>query len=134
MLRRWRTELIALAVSIAVGVGVGLALGLGRTSEPDRVRDAATSYLHAFADGDPAAVCEHVSPASQKLTGAQSCEEGARTSIRQISERDREALHGVKVTAVTINGERATVRFTPKLSGRDDMQLVKADGRWLVGV
>src|SRR3954451_21443408 len=104
MLRRWRTELIALVVSIAVGVGVGLALGLGRTSEPDRVRDAATAYLHAFADGDPAAVCEHVSPLSQKLTGAQSCEEGARASIRQVPERERDALHDAKVTAVTIAG------------------------------
>ena len=135
MLRRWRAEILVGAAGIAIGVVLGIVLGVGRTSEQDRVRDAAAAYLHAFADGDPAAVCDHISPLSQKLSGAESCEAGARASIRQLKPADRDALHDAKVTVTSIAGDRrATVRFTPKLNGRGDMQLVKVDGRWLVGV
>src|SRR4051812_37599567 len=138
MLRRWRTELIALVVGIAIGVGAGVLLGLGpfdRTpSEPDRARDAATAYLQAFADDDPGALCAHISPLGRARLqfNARSCEQSAQTAITQLPQAQRDALRDAKVTAVAISGTRGTAHFTPKLSGRNDMQLVKVGEQWLV--
>src|SRR4051794_19500826 len=134
MLKRWRAELIALVVSVAVGAGIALALGVGRDAEPGRVQDAATGYLKAFADDDPAALCAHISPVSRARLqfGAQSCEAAAGTSIKQLPANQRDALRDPQVTVVSVNGTKATVRFAPKLAGRGDMQLVRIGDAWLV--
>jgi hypothetical protein len=137
MLRRWRAEIIAFVLAVAIGLVIGRVFGVGGwgISDEDRVRDVATAYLHAFADGDAQAVCARVSPLSQQLTGAESCEAGARASMRQLPATERAALRAAEVTSVEVRGgTRATVRFVPKLNGRDDMELVKVDGRWTIGV
>src|SRR4051794_40050149 len=136
MLKRWRTELIALVVGVALGVGLGIALGVGPfgTSESDRARDAAAGYLLAFADDDPASLCAHISPLGRARLqfNARSCEQSAQTAITQLPKAQRTALADAKVTAVSLNGARGTAHFTPKLAGREDMQLVKVGGQWLV--
>jgi hypothetical protein len=135
MLKRWRAELVALVLGLGIGVGIALALGVGRgESEPDRVRDAATAYLQAFADDDPTALCQHISPLGRARLqfGAQSCDASAQTSIARLPKGQRDALHDPKIAVVSVSANKAAVRFAPKLSGRGDMQLVKVGGQWLV--
>ena|ERR1700754_551408 len=138
MLKRWRVEIFALVVAIAIGVGLGLILGVGRASESDKVSDAATSYLQAFANNDPTSLCADLSPTIQarmkagQVFGGSSCEETARTSIGQIPANQRAALKNPKITAVSIDGDTASVTFSPKLKDSSQMQLVKVGDNWLV--
>ena len=44
----------------------------------------------------------------------------------------RLALRAPEITVVSVNDNRAAVRFSPKLCGRDDMQLIKLRDQWLV--
>jgi hypothetical protein len=102
-MRKWLPkELLFLPVGVAIGVLIAWALNVNgwRDSESDHVREAATVYLQAFADDDPAA--------------------------------QRDALKDPEVTVVSIADNRAAVRYTPKLAGRGDMQLIKLRGQWLV--
>jgi hypothetical protein len=136
MLRRWRAEIIAFFVAVALGLVIGRVLHVGGwgVSDEQRAREAAVAYLHAFGDGDAEAVCAHVSPLSQKLTGAESCVAGARAGIRALAPADRAALRNANVSSVEVRGgERASVQFTPELNGETEMQLVKVGDRWLVG-
>src|SRR6201991_3693334 len=138
MLKRWRVEIFALVVAIAIGVGLGLILGVGRASESDKVTDAATSYLQAFANNDPAGLCAELSPTvlarmkAGQVFGGGSCEETARKSIGQVPANQRAALKAPKITAVSIDGDKASVSFAPKLNGSNEMQLVKVGDNWLV--
>jgi hypothetical protein len=136
MLRRWRVEIIAGLAAVAVGVAIVLGLGRFGESESDRVRDAATAYLHAFADGDPAALCETISPDRFQGLGAlrsQDCASSARTAIAAVPEDRRAPLHNAEVTVVSLSDASARVRFQPPLAGQSEMGLVKIDGEWLVG-
>jgi hypothetical protein len=139
MLKRWRAEIVALVVAIGIGVAIGLILGLGGgESESDRVSAAASSYLQSFADNDPQALCQDLSPAVQarmkagQLFGGGSCEDTARSSIAKVPARERAALKDPKITVVTVDGNKAAVRFEPKLNGSDVMQLVKVGENWRV--
>jgi hypothetical protein len=136
MLRRWRVEIIAGLIAVAVGLGIAIVLGLGRfgESESDRVREAALGYLHAFADGDPEELCEHISPSRfQGALPSQDCESTARTAIDAVPADSREALHDASVTVVSVGDDRAAVRFEPALAGQSEMTLVKVDDDWVVG-
>jgi hypothetical protein len=138
MLKRWRVELLALVVAIAIGVGLGVILGVGGSSESEKVSDAATGYLQAFANDDPKGLCAELSPTVQarmkaaQVFGAGSCEDTARTSILGTPAKERAALKDAKITAVSIDGDRASVQFSPKLKGSSRMQLVKVGDTWLV--
>jgi hypothetical protein len=138
MLKRWRAEIIALVVAVGIGVGIGLVLHVGRSSESDKVSAAATSYLNAFANDDPKGLCADLSPAVQarmkaaQVFGAGSCEDSARTSILGTPARERAALKNATITVVSVSGDKASVRFSPKLKGSDQMQLVKIGESWLV--
>jgi hypothetical protein len=138
MLKRWRVEIFALVVAIAIGVGLGLILGVGRSSESDKVSDAAASYLQAFANNDPKGLCADLSPTVQarmkaaQVFGAGSCEDTARTSIVGTPAKERAALKNAKVTVVSVDGDKASVRFSPELKGNSVMQLVKVGDNWLV--
>jgi hypothetical protein len=138
MLKRWRVEIFALVVAIAIGVGIGLILGVGRTSESDKVSDAATSYLQAFANNDPQSLCADLSPTvlarmkAGQVFGGGSCEDTARKSIGQVPANQRAALKSPKISVVSIDGDKAAVSFSPKLNGSSEMQLVKVGDNWRV--
>ena len=136
-MRKWLPkELLFLPVGVAIGVLIAWALNVNgwRDSESDHVREAAKVYLQAFADDDPAAVCANVSPLgrTQLQFSARSCEDSAQSAIAQIPKPQRDALKDPDVTVVSIASNRASVRYTPKLAGRGDMQLIKLRGQWLV--
>jgi len=134
MLRRWRAELIAFAVAIALGVGVALVFGIGRTSEEDKVKDSAAAYLSAFADNDPVALCSVLSPAARVALEFQStdCATPAKTAIAKVPAKDRAALGDATVTVESMTDRDATVNFSPKLDGRDDMHLIRRNDAWFV--
>ena len=134
MLRRWRAELIAFAVAIALGVGVALVLGVGRTSEQDKVKDAASAYLAAFADNDPVALCSAISPVArvQLEFSSTDCATSARTAIAKVPAKDRAALRDPSITVASVSDAEARVQFSPKLSGTGDMHLVKRNDTWFV--
>lgn len=134
MLRRWRTELIAFAVALALGVGVAVVFGVGRTSEEDRVRDAAARYLDAFATGDPVAVCGAISPVArvQLEFSSTDCASSAKTAILKVPAKERTALRDPSITVESVKGSEASVKFSPELNGSGDMHLVKRNDTWFV--
>lgn len=134
MLKRWRAEIIAFAAAIAIGVAVALVFGIGRTSERDKVYDAAEAYLAAFADNDPVALCSTISPVArvQLEFSSTDCATSARTAIARVPEKDRAALQQPKITIDSIDDAEARVTFSPKLNGTGDMRLVKRDEAWFV--
>jgi hypothetical protein len=136
MLRRLPKELLFLPVGLAIGVLAGYLLNVNgwRDSESDHVREAATAYLQAFADDDPAAVCANISPLArtQLQLNAKTCEDSAKSSIAQLPAAQRAALKNPQITVVSVANDRAAVKFTPKLGQRGEMQLIKLRDQWLV--
>jgi hypothetical protein len=136
MLKRLPKELLFLPVGIAVGVLIGYLLNVNgwRSSESDHVREAATAYLRSFADDDPAALCANISPLgrTQLQFSARSCEDSAKSAMAQIPKAQRAAMKDPDVDVVSVGDNRASVRYSPKLAGRGDMQLIKLRGQWLV--
>src|SRR4051794_10429017 len=136
MLRRLPKELLFLPVGLAIGVLAGYLLNVNgwRDSESDHVREAATAYLQAFANDDPAAVCANISPLgrTQLQFSSKSCEDSAKSSIAQLPKAQRAALKDPQVTVVSVANNRAAVKFTPPLGKRGDMQLIKLRDQWLV--
>lgn len=133
MQKLWRNAAV-LIVSVAVGVGLALAVKSLRTSESDRVEEAATAYLQAFAQNDPASLCASISPLGRTALqlNSQTCEGNAKTAIAALPKGERDALRDAEITSVTVSGDNSTVKFTPKLAGRDDMKLVKLRDVWFV--
>jgi hypothetical protein len=136
MLKRLPKELLFLPVGIAVGILAGYLLNVNgwRSSEADHVREAATAYLQSFANDDPAALCASISPLgrTQLQFSARSCEDSAKSAMAQIPKAQREALKDPDISVVSVANDRAAVRYSPKLAGRGDMQLIKLRGQWLV--
>lgn len=134
MLKRWRAEIIAFAVAIALGVGVAIVFGVGQTSESDRVAGVAKAYLGSFAANDPVALCNVISPAARVALEFQStdCATPAKTAIQKVPAKDRAALGDASVTVEKLTETDATVKFSPKLDGRDDMHLIKRNSAWFV--
>jgi hypothetical protein len=133
MQKLWRSAAI-LVVGVGIGVGIALLVRGLRDSESDHVQETAEAYLHAFAADDPAALCANISPLgrAQLQFNATSCEQAAGSTIARVPKAEREALREPQITVVSINGNRAAVRFSPKLAGRGDMQLIKLADQWLV--
>jgi hypothetical protein len=136
-MRKWLPkELLFLPVGVAIGVLIAWALNVNgwRDSEEDHVRETAKVYLQAFANNDPGAVCANISPLgrAQLQFSARSCEDSAKSAIAQVPKAQRAALKDPQVDVVSIANNRASVRYSPKLAGRSDMQLIKLRGQWLV--
>lgn len=133
-MRRLGIPILVLVVGVAVGVGIGLLVKSLETSESDRVSEAATAYLQAFGNNDPGALCASISPLgrAQLQFSASSCEQAASSTIARVPKAERDGLREPEVTVVSVNGNRAAVRFSPKLGGRSDMQLIKLADQWLV--
>src|SRR4051794_37704101 len=105
-MRRARNILITLVIGVAIGVGIGLLVKSLGSSESDKVSDAATGYLQAFADNAPAALCAHISPLARTRLqlNSQTCEQSAKTAIAQLPNAQRDALRNAEVTDVVVAG------------------------------
>src|SRR3954470_24950230 len=98
-MRRVPNILITLVIGVALGVGIGLLVKSLGSSESDKVSDAATGYLQAFADDDPAALCAHITPLARTRLqfNAQTCEQSAKTALAQLPKAQRDALRNAEI-------------------------------------
>ena len=117
----------------------------GTTSPPppspeQQVREAWRGAADAAAAGDGAAFCARVSPAGRDKLLAQTqlpCEDTIRLLSSRLTDADRRAVREARITAVTVTGDRALVRYTttPALAdlgftGRTS--LTRSGGQWLL--
>ncbi len=125
-----------------------LPAGCGGDDEPaapppspeQQVREVWRAAANAAAAGDGAAFCDRVAPAGKDKLLAQTqlpCEDTIRLLSSRLTDADRRAVRGAQITAVTVTGERALVRYTttPALSelgftGRTS--LTRSGGQWLL--
>ena len=105
-----------------------------------QVRTVWRGAANAAASGDGTAFCAAVAPAGKvKLTARTQlrCEDTITLLSSRLSPADRQAILSAQVTAVTVTGDRAIVRYetTPTLAelgftGRTS--LTKSGGQWLL--
>jgi hypothetical protein len=105
-----------------------------------QVRQTWRGAATAAAAGDGTAFCARVSPAGRARITAQTqlpCEDTIRLLASRLSDADRRAVLGARITAVTVTGDQAVVRYvtTPTLSklgftGRTT--LTRSGGQWLL--
>jgi hypothetical protein len=128
--RRVSSALLVAAVLI-------LAACEGQSSQ-DAVRETATAYAKALADGDAKEACDLMSReaqiqivAARTPAGGHDCPTTMRNVARSLDDSVRRALRDYKVTNVVINGDRARVEGDGVL-GPGSRPYVKQGDRWLV--
>ena len=125
-----------------------LPAGCGGDDEPaapppspeQQVREVWRSAADAAAAGDGAAFCDRVAPAGKDRLLAQTqlpCEDTIRLLSSRLTDADRRAVRGARITAVTVTGDRALVRYgtTPtlaKLGFTGRTSLTKSGEQWLL--
>lgn len=132
----------ALAACLLVSAGCG---GDDEPAAPppspeQQVREVWRSAANAVAAGDGAAVCDRVAPAGKDKLLARTqlpCEDAIRLLASRLTDADRRAVLGARVTAVTVTGDRALVRYetTPtlaKLGFTGRTSLTRSGGQWLL--
>lgn len=139
-LRHATIALTAACVLVAAGCGGDEQPAAPPPSPEQQVREAWRGAARAAADGDGAGFCDRVAPAGKDKLLARTmlpCEDTIRLLASRLTEADRQAVLGAQITAVTVTGDRALVRYetTPTLSklgftGRTS--LTKAGGQWLL--
>ena len=135
---------------LAVGALAGCLLvsGCGGDDEPaapppspeQQVREVWRVAADAAAAGDGAAFCDRVAPAGKDKLLAQTqlpCEDTIRLLSSRLTDADRRAVRGATITAVTVTGDRALVRYTTtptlvELGFTGRTSLTKSGGQWLL--
>ena len=126
--------------SSAALVAALLALAAcGSESPEDAVRETATQYSTALANGDADKACELTSSeAKRELAAAGAgiaggdCPAVMKMVIRALSDSDRRKLRDFSVTKVAIKGDRATAEDDNGAVMEARMGLVKNGDRWLI--
>ena len=105
-----------------------------------QVRSVWRDAANAAAGGDGTAFCAKVAPAGKARLTAQTqlpCEDTIRLLASRLTEADRRAVRGARITAVTVTGGTALVRYatTPtlaKLGFTGRTELTKSGDQWLL--
>ena len=140
-----------LARHAAIGLAAACVLaaaGCGGDEEPaapppspeQQVREVWRGAANAAATGDGAGFCDRVAPAGKDELLARTrlpCEDTIRLLASRLTEADRQAVLGARITAVTVSGDRAVVRYetTPtlaKLGFTGRTSLTRSGGQWLL--
>jgi hypothetical protein len=111
----------------------------GSESPEDAVRETATQYSTALANGDADTACELTSSdAKRQLAAAGAgiaggdCPAVMKMVLRALSDSDRRKLRDFSVTKVAIKGDRATAEDDNGAVIEARMGLVKNGDRWLI--
>ena len=126
--------------SSAALVAALLALAAcGSESPEDAVRETATQYSTALADGQAGEACELTSSdAKRELAAAGAgiaggdCPAVMKMVLRALSDSDRRKLRDFSVTKVAIKGDRATAEDDNGAYVPTRLGLVKDGDRWLI--
>jgi len=127
--------MITLRVLLLTAVAA-LALVACGGSDEDKIRDTYSSYSKALADGETEKACEYLTPQAVnrlKSLGAKSCPAALKQGFAALNRKQRSAFKKVKITNVTVTGEKATITLEfPKNSGipTAPQALSKVDGDW----
>lgn len=142
---RWTPVAALLVVPALLACGCGGDEGDKTTTSPSptpeqQVRAAWRVAAVAAASGNGAGFCPRVSVAGRaKLTAATQlpCEDAVRLLGARLTPADRQAITAARITAVSVTGDDAVVRYvtTPALAdlgftGRTELRRV--GGRWLL--
>src|SRR4051812_25585460 len=101
----------ALVVSIVAGLVGGC--GGGPKSDEDQIRDVATSFSHAFRDGDYAKACNYMTSDAKEdlakagvfLGGNISCDSVLKAVKGQMDAADKKQLENAKVRSIKVTGD-----------------------------
>jgi len=124
------------ATVVAVAVLTLGACGGGEGAPPDdeAIRTTLTTYLGAVARGDARVACDQLGEGARRdlvrsVRGAENCQDAVRRYRSGITREQRDQLRAAKVTAVRVDGDRATAKV---LGGAESGRLQRRDGRWVI--
>lgn len=140
--RRFPKRALVRRASSAALLAALLALAAcGSESPEDAVRETATQYSTALANGDADKACELTSSeAKRELAAAGAgiaggdCPAVMKMVLRTLSDSNRRSLRDFSVTKVAIKGERATAEDDNGDNDVTRLGLVKNGDRWLIAV
>ena len=103
-------------------------------SDEQAIRDTLTTYLGAVARGDSRAACARMADGARRdlvrsVRGARDCRDAVVRYRSGLTSEQRGQLRGAEVTAVRVDGDRATAKV---LGGAESGRLLRRDGRWLI--
>jgi hypothetical protein len=118
-------------------VCVALLIGCGGNGDETAVRRAVERWNAAVLDHDGRAACAELSTRLRKSIERHLLGEGVggdcRTwAARYVSPRHPATHRGLRITAVKIDGERATVHLSARGAVDSDARLVDERGRWRI--
>jgi hypothetical protein len=132
----------AVALSACGGDGGDSTAGTSSSSGDDReaVTAVVNDYTNAFADGDFDKACDllsddsrdQIEQAAKEELDVEGCSDALEKVTGALDDKTREALRGLSVTSVQIDGDRAVVKTKLAESGEetDPAVVVKEDGEW----
>jgi hypothetical protein len=131
----------AAIAGVVLVASAALALrACGGTSDDDSVRHVVTGYLAAVADGDGKRACALMtSGEAQRVastflahaegTGAAACPQAMKALAKAAPRSARDGLRHVRITAVKISGDHATVTIAGATRAA---QLQRSGDTWLI--
>ena len=136
-----RTDAMRSKMLTVAAMATVVLAGCGGGSDEDQVREVASDFTAAFADGDAKRACELMtSDAKQQIVkaaaslGGGTCEKAMSAATGLMDESQKEVFSEAEIAKVTINGTTAEVVLTGNLEGGNDdpMRLAKRGDHWLV--
>jgi hypothetical protein len=113
------------ALTTALALGALTACGGAPASDEDRVRETTLAFMAQLVDGDHDA-CEMLTADGRRqlegrgrLFDLESCEDVVEAVATQYSDAARGAMKDLEIRAVTVRGDRATVRDQDILAPAD---------------
>lgn len=122
-----------LAVVLAVGCGDDSSSqgGADQNAEAKAIIELGRQLDAAYQQGDAAAACELVSPASRKdeIGGMKACVKQVNNVINQGTNRPETDFN-----EITVDGDSASAVMKSKQGGETKYKFVKVDGKWYIDV
>ncbi|MEA2309031.1 MAG: hypothetical protein QOI65_1317 [Thermoleophilaceae bacterium] len=124
---------------VTMGAAIALTGCGGADNSSKDVRTTATTYMRAFAAGDPAKACSLLTPPARArfvarvraVAPAADCPGAVRQIRRAAGPVALAALRATSVSDVRVNGSRATAKLTSG-SGSQIAQLQRTAGDWRI--
>ena len=131
---------VAVACVAVVLVSVFFISACGSSSDKDEIAQTVQMYLAALANGDGAKACDQLTGQQARAVfegmvlqlpelRATSCADALSKLSGSLGADEKAALGGAETTNVRVDGDSATAEL---VGGTKTVDLVNADGRWLI--